>query len=60
VDEALLRSLVCPGCKQPLRWQARTQELICPAERLAFPVRDGLPVMLADDARTLAAGEEVA
>lgn len=60
MDEALLRLLVCPSCKGPLRWQPRRQELVCPAERLAFPLRDGMPVMLADGARPLAADEEVA
>ena len=60
MDEALLRLLVCPSCKGPLRWRPATQELVCTGERLGFPVRDGLPVMLADEARRLPADEEVA
>jgi uncharacterized protein YbaR (Trm112 family) len=60
VDEALLRLLVCPGCKGPLSWRPQTHELVCLTERLAFPVRDGLPVLLADEARPLADPEEVA
>lgn len=60
MDEALLELLVCPSCKGRLRWSPRRQELVCPAERLAFPARDGMPVMLVDLARPLAEGEEVA
>ena len=60
MDDALLRSLVCPSCKGPLRWRARTHELVCSAERLAFPVRDGLPVLLVDEARRGVEDEEVA
>ena len=59
MDDALLAVLVCPRCKAPLRWRASAQELVCHAERLAFPVRDGLAVMLVDEARVLAATEEV-
>lgn len=47
--------LVCPLCKGPL--VKRNEELICKADRLAFPVKDGIVVMLAEEARTLAAEE---
>lgn len=58
MDDALLALLACPGCKGPLRWDPRRQELRCARERLAFPLREGLPVMLVDEARRLAADEE--
>lgn len=57
MDTRLLELLVCPLCKGPLEYQRPpehpTQELICRADRLAFPVRDGIPVMLESDARSL-------
>jgi len=53
----LLEILVCPICKGALRLDRPRQELICPACRLAFPVRDGIPVMLEDQARPLEASE---
>jgi uncharacterized protein YbaR (Trm112 family) len=46
--------LACPVCKGTLRWLGDTQEYLCRADRLAFPVRDGIPVMLAEEARRLA------
>ena len=57
MDTRLLQLLVCPICKGPLEHlrpplQER-QELVCHADRLAFPVRDGIPVMLESEARTL-------
>lgn len=55
MDPRLIEMLVCPLCKGPLkleRSEART-ELVCPADRLAFPVRDGIPVMLEHEARPL-------
>jgi len=48
---------VCPVCKGPLDYLKDRQELVCKADRLAFPVRDGIPVMLEDEARELAATE---
>ena len=60
MDDALLRLLVCPSCKGALRWVSRRQELVCPKERLAVPLREGVPVLLADESRPLAADEEVA
>lgn len=53
MDSRLLDILVCPLCKGPLRWLKSRQELVCRADRLAFPVRDGIPVMLEEDARQL-------
>lgn len=59
MDARLLELLACPVCKGPLRHvrEAGGEELICRADRLAFPVRDGIPVMLEEEARVLAAGD---
>lgn len=59
MDSKLLEILVCPICKGPLVYDKPAKELICKGERLAYPIRDGIPVMLEDEARTLAADEEV-
>lgn len=59
MDKKLLDILVCPVCKGKLVNAAQSQELICPVDRLAFPVRDGIPVMLVDEARELPADEEI-
>ena len=59
MDARLLDILVCPICKGPLVYRSEQAELICKADRLAFPIRDGIPVMLEDDARKLAPEEEV-
>lgn len=53
MDTRLLELLVCPVCKGPLQHDRERHELICNADRLAFPVRDGIPVMLEAEARTL-------
>ncbi|MFT0549095.1 Trm112 family protein [Allopusillimonas ginsengisoli] len=53
MESRLLEILVCPTCKGPLRYERAQQELICQGERLAFPIRDGVPVMLPDEARSL-------
>jgi uncharacterized protein YbaR (Trm112 family) len=53
MDKRLLEILVCPVSKAPLEWRADVQELWCRASRLAYPVRDGVPVMLEDEARPL-------
>ncbi|MCU7959366.1 MAG: Trm112 family protein [gamma proteobacterium symbiont of Bathyaustriella thionipta] len=55
----LLDILVCPICKGELVYDRKAQELICKLDRLAFPIRDGIPVMLTDEARELPADEEV-
>ncbi|HEU0234096.1 MAG TPA: Trm112 family protein [Gallionella sp.] len=57
MDTKLLDILVCPLCKSPLAYQKAAQELICKADRLAFRIEDGIPVMLADEARKLTAEE---
>ncbi len=58
MDSKLLEILVCPVCKGPLAWKKDAGELICKADRLAFPVREGIPVMLEEEARTLGPDEE--
>lgn len=57
IDKNLLDILACPICKSPLIYDKKTQELICRADRLAFPIRDDIPVMLEDEARTLSSEE---
>lgn len=59
MDSKLLEILVCPVCKGPLVFDKPAQELICKADRLAYPIRDGIPVMLESDGRELPASEEV-
>jgi len=59
VDKKLLDILACPVCKGPLVYNKENQELICKADRLAYPIRDDIPVMLEDEARQLDAEEEV-
>lgn len=59
MDKKLLDILVCPVCKGPLVYRKAEQELLCKACRLAYPVRDDIPVMLEDEARQLAPEEEV-
>jgi len=53
VDPRLLEVLVCPLTKTPLRYDRERQELISEAARLAFPIRDGVPIMLPGEARKL-------
>lgn len=57
VDPKLLEILVCPVTKGLLRYDADKQELISDRAGLAYPIRDGIPVMLPGEARPLAAGE---
>ncbi len=59
MDKRLLDILVCPICKGALTYDKKAQELICPVDRLAFPVRDGIPVMLEEEARQIPADEEI-
>ena len=55
-DPKLLEILVCPLTKAPLEYDAEAQELISRKAGLAFPIRDGIPIMLVDEARNLAGG----
>lgn len=57
VDPKLLEILVCPLTKTTLEWRPATQELVSRAARLAYPVRDGVPIMLPDEARQIEDGE---
>jgi len=53
MDKNVLDILACPFCKGKLRYDKKTQELICRFDKLAFPIIDGVPVMLVEKARTL-------
>ncbi|UZW55168.1 Trm112 family protein [Sphingobium sp. JS3065] len=53
IDPALLAKLVCPVTRTPLRWDAARSELVSAAAGLAFPVRDGVPVLVVREARAL-------
>lgn len=57
MDKKLLEILACPICKSSLIYQQDQQELLCKADNLAFPIRDGIPVMLEDEARELSLEE---
>jgi len=59
MDARLLDILVCPICKGPLVYRKAQMELICKADRLGFPIRDDIPVMLEEEARKLPPEEEV-
>lgn len=59
MDTKLLDILACPVCKGTLVYNKENQELICKLDRLAYPIRDDIPVMLEDEARQLSADEEV-
>jgi uncharacterized protein YbaR (Trm112 family) len=59
MDPKLLQILVCPICKGPLIYKKAEQELICKPCRLAYQVKDDIPVMLEDEARKMPADEEV-
>ncbi|HQR50615.1 MAG TPA: Trm112 family protein [Methylophilaceae bacterium] len=59
MDAKLLEILVCPACKGPLVYKRPEQELVCRPCRLAYAIKDGIPVMLEDEARQLPAEEEV-
>lgn len=53
LDPRLLDVLVCPVTRGPLRWDPAAQELVSLQARLAYPVRDGIPIMLPEEARVL-------
>jgi|TARA_B110000977_G_scaffold53059_1_gene72083 uncharacterized protein YbaR (Trm112 family) len=59
VDKKLLSILVCPVSKAPLEYDAAAQELICRASGLAYPIREGIPVMLEVEARQLNSDEKL-
>ena len=59
MDKKLLDILACPVCKGPLVYDQQQQELICKVDRLAYPIRDDIPVMLEEEARQLPADQEV-
>ncbi|RMF16475.1 MAG: Trm112 family protein [Gammaproteobacteria bacterium] len=59
MDKKLLSLLACPVCKGELKYNSEKKELICRADGMAFPVRDGVPVMLESEARTLSAEERL-
>ena len=59
MDKKLLDILVCPICKGKLVYRKTDNELVCKVDRLAFPIRDGIPVMLPQEARELDPAEEV-
>lgn len=57
MDKKLLDILVCPVCKGPLQLDKARNELVCRVDRLAYPIRDDIPVMLEEEARSLTAAE---
>jgi uncharacterized protein YbaR (Trm112 family) len=59
MDSKLLDILVCPICKGALVYRKAEKELVCKPDRLAFPIRDDIPVMLEEEARKLPAEEEI-
>lgn len=59
IDKKLLSILVCPVSKAPVEYDEEKQELVCKASGLAYPVRDGIPVMLEEEARQLTADEKL-
>ncbi|WP_295799851.1 Trm112 family protein [uncultured Microbulbifer sp.] len=59
MDKKLLSLLVCPVSKAPLEYDEEKQELVCKASGLAYPVRDGIPVMLESEARQLTTDEKL-
>jgi len=54
IDPKLLEILVCPLSKAPLVYDKTSQELVCEESKLAYPIRNGIPIMLPDEARKLA------
>lgn len=60
VDPRLLEILVCPLCKGKLVYRKAQGELVCKADRLGYPVKDAIPVMLEEEARKIPPEEEIA
>ena len=59
MDKKLLEILACPVCKGPLIYRKDAQELVCKADRLAFRIENDIPVMLAEEARTIPVDEAI-
>ncbi|EPJ43953.1 MAG: hypothetical protein OFPI_41180 [Osedax symbiont Rs2] len=59
MDKKLLDILVCPVSKAPVEWDRTKNELICRTSGLAYPIKDGIPVMLETEARTLSSDERL-
>lgn len=59
MDRKLLEILVCPLCKGKLVYRKSARELVCKADRLAFPIRDDIPVMLEEEARRVSMDEDL-
>lgn len=59
MDSKLLDILACPLCKGPVQYSRSRQVLVCRADRLAYPVRDGIPVMLEEEAQPLSVDDEL-
>ncbi|MGA3156698.1 MAG: Trm112 family protein [Steroidobacteraceae bacterium] len=57
MEARLLDILACPLCKGPLGYERAQSVLVCHADRLAFPIRDGVPIMLEEEARLLDSGD---
>lgn len=57
MDKKLLDILACPICKQPVEYRKEQKELICKLDRVAYPIRDEIPVMLEEEARCLDSDE---
>jgi uncharacterized protein YbaR (Trm112 family) len=57
MDARLLEILACPICKGTLKYQREARVLVCRLDRLAYPIRDGVPVMLEEEARQLTADD---
>ena len=53
ISDELLKILVCPLCKGDLEYDAKKQELLCHKSKLAYQIKDGIPIMLVDEARTI-------
>jgi uncharacterized protein len=59
LDKNLLEILVCPLCKNKLHYNKTSGELICKVDRLAYPIRDEIPIMLDSEAREISTDEEL-
>jgi uncharacterized protein YbaR (Trm112 family) len=59
IDKKLLEILVCPVSKAPLEYDQQRNELVCKPSGLAYPIRDGIPVMLESEARVLSTDEKL-